>query len=281
MGIIRSAVRQFVMDPRGRKEDPRLHVMSSDMADGLPERIRRARRVVVLTGAGVSAESGVPTFRGADGLWRQFRAEDLATPEAFHRDPKLVWEWYDWRRQLIAGCEPNPAHNAIALLEQRCEEFLLITQNVDGLHARAGSRRMVEVHGNLWRVRCVQDDTTTDNLEVPLLSIPPRCECGALLRPDVVWFGEELPVTALQQAFEAAESCEVFLVVGTSAVVQPAASLPAVAKRRGAYVVEVNYEPTPLTAVADETRHGKAGEILPRLLALDSAFRSPNSALRG
>ncbi len=281
MGIIRSAVRQFVMDPRGRKEDPRLHVMSSDMADGLPERIRRARRVAVLTGAGVSAESGVPTFRGADGLWRQFRAEDLATPEAFQRDPRLVWEWYDWRRQLIARCEPNPAHKAIALLEQRCEEFLLITQNVDGLHGRTGSRRMVELHGNLWRLRCVREDKITDNLEVPLLSIPPRCECGALLRPDVVWFGEALPGTVLQQAFEAAETCDIFFVVGTSAVVQPAASLPMVAKRHGAYVVEVNFDPTPVTAVAHEAHHGKAGEILPRLLALDSAFRNPNSALQG
>ncbi len=240
----------------------------------LQMRLATARSVAVLTGAGVSAESGVPTFRGADGLWRQYRAEDLATPEAFHRDPKLVWEWYDWRRQLIAGCNPNPAHRAIAFLEQRSEEFLLITQNVDGLHARAGSRRMVEMHGNLWRVRCVRDDTTTDNLDVPLLSIPPWCECGGLLRPDVVWFGEALSGKVLQQAFEAAESCDVFLVVGTSAVVQPAASLPAIAKRRGAYVVEVNYEPTPLTAIAHESHHGKAGEILPRLLALDSALQS-------
>jgi NAD-dependent deacetylase len=221
--------------------------------------------VTVLTGAGVSAESGVPTFRGADGLWRQYRAEDLATPEAFRRDPGLVWEWYDWRRQLIVRCQPNPAHHALADLEGRCPEFLLITQNVDGLHPRAGSRRIVELHGNLWRVRCLQDETTTENFEVPLPSLPPRCGCGGLLRPDVVWFGEALPAEALRQAFQAAESCDVFLVVGTSAVVQPAASLPLVAKRHGAYVVEVNLEPTPLTSMAHEAFHGKAGEILPRL----------------
>lgn len=234
-----------------------------------------ARSVVVLTGAGVSAESGVPTFRGADGLWRQYRAEDLATPEAFRRDPKLVWEWYDWRRQLIAKCQPNPAHYAIAFLERQAPEFLLITQNVDGLHRLAGSVGMVELHGNLWRVRCLQDGSITDRLDIPLETIPPRCECGGLLRPDVVWFGEALSSDALQHAFEAAESCDVFLVVGTSAVVQPAASLPMLARNKGAYVVEVNLEPTPLTPIAHESHHGKAGEILPRLLDIHSAFGYP------
>ncbi len=238
------------------------------------ERLAGARSVVVLTGAGVSAESGVPTFRGADGLWRQYRAEDLATPEAFSRDPKLVWEWYDWRRQLIAKCQPNPAHYAVAFLERQAQKLLLITQNVDGLHRLAGSVRMVELHGNLWRVRCLQDGRLTENLDVPLDPIPPRCECGGLFRPDVVWFGEALPSEALQQAFEAAESCDVFLVVGTSAVVQPAASLPMVARNKGAYVVEVNLEPTPLTPIAHESHHGKAGEILPKLLGRTSSFES-------
>jgi NAD-dependent deacetylase len=233
----------------------------------LQERLARARRVAVLTGAGVSAESGVPTFRGEDGLWRQYRAEDLATPEAFLRDPKLVWEWYDWRRRLIARCQPNPAHFAIAFLERQVPEFLLITQNVDGLHRLAGSVGMVELHGNLWRARCLEDGRITERLEIPLEAIPPRCECGGLLRPDVVWFGEALPSDALQQAFQAAESCDVFLVVGTSAVVQPAASLPMVARSQGAFVVEVNLEPTPLTPIAHESHHGRAGEILPRLLA--------------
>ena len=231
--------------------------------------------MTVLTGAGVSAESGVPTFRGADGLWRRYRAEDLATPEAFRRDPRLVWEWYDWRRQLIARCQPNLAHRAVAFLERHAREFLLITQNVDGLHRLAGSLRMVELHGNLWRVRCVEEGKTTANLAVPLPAIPPRCECGALLRPDVVWFGEGLPPAALREAFEYAERCDVFLVVGTSAVVQPAASLPVIARRHGAYVVEVNLEATPLTPLAHESHHGKAAEILPALLGLDSAFGDP------
>jgi len=240
----------------------------------LQERLLQARSVAVMTGAGVSAESGVPTFRGADGLWRQYRAEDLATPEAFSRDPKLVWEWYDWRRQLIAKCQPNPAHYAIAFLERQAQKLLLITQNVDGLHRLAGSVRMVEVHGNLWRVRCRQEGKIPENLDVPLRTIAPRCECGSLLRPDVVWFGEALPWEALQQAFEAAESCDVFLVVGTSAVVQPAASLPKVARNKGAYVVEVNLEPTSLTPIAHESHHGKAGEILPKLLGRTSSFES-------
>jgi NAD-dependent deacetylase len=230
------------------------------------ERAQAARRVVVLTGAGVSAESGVPTFRGADGLWGRHRAEDLATPEAFARDPRLVWEWYEWRRQLIATRRPNPAHEAIAALEARAQEFLLITQNVDGLHRRAGSRRLVELHGSLWRVRCLAEGTVTENPEVPLPSLPPCCACGALLRPDVVWFGEALPAHAIRQAYDAAEACDVMLVVGASALVQPAASLPTIGKAHGAYVVEVNLEPTPLSAFADESHHGKAGEVLPRLL---------------
>ena len=222
----------------------------------------------MLKGAGVSAESGVPTFRGPDGLWRQYRAEDLATPGAFRRDPRLVWEWYDWRRQLIAGCEPNPAHAAIAWLERQVPEFLLVTQNVDGLHRRAGSVKMVELHGNLWRARCLQEGTTRDLPDVPLAEMPPRCVCGGQLRPDVVWFGEALPAGALERASQAAGSCDVFLVVGTSAAVQPAASLPLLAREHGAYVVEMNLEPTPLSGNADESHRGKAGDLLPQLLGL-------------
>lgn len=221
----------------------------------------------MLTGAGVSAESGVPTFRGAGGLWRQFRAEDLATPEAFARDPRLVWEWYDWRRQKIAPCRPNPAHQALAALEARTADFLLITQNIDDLHRQAGSRRMVELHGNIWRARCVREGAVSELPEVPLREIPPRCPCGALWRPDVVWFGEALPPGALEQAMRAAESCEVFLVVGTSALVQPAASLPVMAKGGGAAVIEINPEPTPISHMVDASLQGKAGEILPLLLA--------------
>jgi NAD-dependent deacetylase len=239
----------------------------------LQTQLASARSVVVLTGAGVSAESGVPTFRGVQGLWRQYRAEDLATPEAFSRDPKLVWEWYDWRRRLIAECQPNPAHHAIAFLERQAQKFLLITQNVDGLHRLAGSVRMVELHGNLWRVRCPRESKITENLDVPLHTIPPCCECGGLLRPDVVWFGEALPSEALHKTREAVESCDVFLIVGTSAVVQPAASLPRIARNNGAYVIEVNLEPTPLTPIAHESHHGKAGEILPRLFGTTPEFR--------
>ncbi len=233
--------------------------------------MRRARAIAVLTGAGVSAESGVPTFRGDGGLWRQFRAEDLATPEAFARDPRLVWEWYDWRRQKVAGCRPNPAHEALAQLEARCAEFLLITQNIDDLHRRAGSRRIVELHGNIWRVRCAREATVSALPDVPLREIPPRCACGALLRPDVVWFGEALPVEALERALKAAETCDLFLAVGTSALVQPAASLPLTAKRHGAPVIEVNPDSTPISHLVDVSLQGKAGEILPALLAARDA----------
>jgi NAD-dependent deacetylase len=224
-------------------------------------------RLVVLTGAGVSAESGVPTFRGAGGLWRRFRAEDLATPRAFARDPVLVWEWYAWRRGLISECEPNAAHRTLAEMEKVFSHFLLVTQNVDGLHQKAGSQRMVELHGNIWRVRCTREGTVRDDFRVQFAELPPRCECGAVLRPDVVWFGEMLPEGILRRAADAAERCTVMLVVGTSATVQPAASLPWAAKDHGARVIVVNPEPTPLSAVADEVRLGTAGEILPALWA--------------
>lgn len=230
-------------------------------------RIAAASRFAVLTGAGVSAESGVPTFRGADGLWRRWRAEDLATPGAFARDPRLVWEWYDWRRGLIAPLAPNPAHRAIAALEQRIEDFTLITQNVDGLHARAGSARLLEIHGNLWRIRCTGCAALREDRTVPLPELPPRCaRCGALERPHVVWFGESLDPEVLGRAAEALARAEIFLVVGTSGVVQPAGSFAAAARRAGAYVVEVNVEPTPTSAVADLTLLGKAGEVLPALV---------------
>lgn len=225
----------------------------------------RSDYVVALTGAGASAESGVPTFRGEDGLWRRFRAEDLATPQAFERDPALVWEWYAWRRELIAACKPNPAHRILAEMERAFSRFLLVTQNVDGLHQQAGSRRVVELHGSIWRVRCTRDGRVFEDRRVPLPEMPPRCECGALLRPDVVWFGEMLPHEALRQATDAAEACDVMLVAGTSALVHPAASLPWIAKRAGARLIVVNPEPTPLSDIADEVWMGPAGEALPKL----------------
>lgn len=229
-------------------------------------RLRAATRVVALTGAGVSAESGVPTFRGADGLWGRFRAEDLATPEAFTRDPRLVWEWYEWRRQRVAAVRPNPAHVALAALEARVPEFLLITQNVDGLHAMAGSRRMLELHGSLWRVRCIGCGERREDRRVPLPGKPPRCACGALLRPDIVWFGEALDPGIVERAHEASLRAEVALVIGTSSLVYPAASLPQLARAAGAFVIEVNPEQTSLSRLADVWLRGRAAEIVPALL---------------
>ncbi len=230
------------------------------------DRFRGAKRLVVITGAGISAESGVPTFRGADGLWGRYRAEDLATPQAFQRDPRLVWEWYDWRRRLISEKEPNPGHMAIAAMEGLFEEFLLITQNVDGLHRRAGSRKLIEIHGNLWRVRCMDEGRVSSHDEVPLREIPPRCECGALLRPDVVWFGESLSEKDLADSYMGLKECACLMVVGTSAVVQPVASFPTIARNGGAFIVEINVEPTPLSGWVDESILGKSGQILSQLL---------------
>jgi NAD-dependent deacetylase len=229
-------------------------------------RLQAARRVLVVTGAGISAESGVPTFRGPEGLWRRYRPEELATPEAFARDPRLVWEWYAWRRERIAPLLPNAAHHAVSALEGRAEEFLLATQNVDGLHAAAGSRRFVELHGTLWRVRCTRCREVRDDRRVPLPEVPPRCACGGLLRPDVVWFGETLPAEPVRRAFEAARQAEVVLVIGTSSVVYPAAAIPEMARQGGAYVVEVNPEPTPLTAVAHASLRGTAAGVVPGLV---------------
>jgi NAD-dependent protein deacetylase/lipoamidase len=229
-------------------------------------RLRSARRVLVLTGAGVSAESGVPTFRGPGGLWRQYRPEDLATPEAFARDPRLVWEWYASRREVLAPLRPNAAHRAIAALEARTPEFLLATQNVDGLHAVAGSERMVELHGTIWRLRCTACARASEDRRVPLPEVPPRCGCGALLRPDVVWFGESLPEEAVARAREAAEEADVVLVVGTSSLVYPAAALPRIARAAGAFVIEVNPEDTPLSAAADVALRGTAAALVPALV---------------
>lgn len=218
----------------------------------------------MLTGAGVSAESGIPTFRGSGGLWKQFRAEDLATPEAFAHDPQLMWEWYDWRRGLIAAAKPNQGHIALAELERRTPNFTLITQNVDDLHERAGSKNILHVHGSIWTVRCMECGREWLDLRSPLPSIPPRCECGGLLRPGVVWFGESLPQDVRRQAERAARKAEIFLVVGTSAVVYPAAGLIHYAQGAGAAVIEVNIE---ATGAIDTFLAGPAGELLPQLIA--------------
>jgi NAD-dependent deacetylase len=221
-------------------------------------------KIAVLTGAGISAESGIPTFRGEDGLWKTYRAEELATPSAFHANPQLVWEWYDWRRGIIGSKEPHPGHKVLARWEKIFPDFALITQNIDGLHARAGSKNILELHGNIWKLRCTEEGTIAENHETPLKEIPPRCpECGALLRPHVVWFGESLSSSVLHKAFLLSSSCQVMFVVGTSAIVQPAASLPLSASEAGAKIVEINPDPTPLTSYSDFSFRGKAGEILP------------------
>lgn len=228
--------------------------------------IRDARSIVVMTGAGISAESGVPTFRGPGGLWRNFKPEDLATPEAFERDPRLVWEWYDWRRGLVGAAKPNLGHYALVTLEKRAPDFTLVTQNVDGLHALAGSRRVLEVHGSLWRTRCLSCRETLENRETPIGRIPPRCRCEGLLRPDVVWIGEPLPLDVVKAVRKAIEACDLMLVVGTSGIVQPAASFGDSALARGVPMVEVNPDPTPLSAGCAHALRGPAGEILPQLI---------------
>lgn len=229
--------------------------------------LRKAQRVTALTGAGVSQESGLRTFRDPqDGLWAQYRPEDLATPQAFQRNPKLVWDWYAWRREKVAQAKPNPAHYALVDLAKFIPHFTLITQNVDGLHHAAGSPQVIELHGNIRRVRCsvcsqIHSEWDQSGDEVP------RCSrCGGLLRPDVVWFGENLPQAELEAAFEAARNCELFFSIGTSGVVQPAASLAYLAQQKGAKIVEINADPTPLTPFADFALQGKAGEILPALV---------------
>ncbi len=217
--------------------------------------------ITFFTGAGVSAESGIPTFRGSGGLWRKYNPVDLATPEAFRRNPTLVWEFYDERRQNIAKAEPNKAHLLIAEAERTFPLVSLITQNVDGLHQRAGSKNIIELHGNIWKVRCVSCGKEEMNYEAPLKEIPPRCDdCGGLLRPGVVWFGEALPYDALQNAYEIAKRSKVFIVVGTSCQVFPAAELPFVAKEKGAKIIEINPEETPVTEIADISIRKKATE---------------------
>ncbi len=228
--------------------------------------IADAASVAVLTGAGISAESGIPTFRGPGGLWRNYKPEDLATPEAFARDPKLVWEWYNWRRELVAKAEPNAAHRALVALEVRKPRFTLITQNVDGLHDRAGSGKILKLHGDLWRMRCTECGANWPDGRAPLPKLPPHCGCGGLARPGVVWFGEPLPEGMMQEAEHAAADAAVLLVIGTSAVVYPAASLIPFAREAGAKIIEINVEPSAASSMADVVLQGPAGEILPQLL---------------
>jgi NAD-dependent deacetylase len=237
----------------------------SEVPVELMDRLKKARRVVVLTGAGVSAESGLPTFRGDGGLWKKYQAEDLASLNGFLEKPAVVWEWYEYRRSIYAGAKPNAGHLAIANFEEIFPEFTLVTQNTDGLHARAGNENMLELHGSLRRNRCHACGRLFPEKVEPNGQIPPRCSCGGMLRPDVVWFGEPLSPSILDSALHASSRAEVFFSVGTSALVQPAASLPMLAKRRGGMVVEINVEETPLSVEADYFLKGPASEWLERI----------------
>lgn len=233
----------------------------------LIERLGSATNLVVFTGSGVSAESGIPTYRGNLALWAGFRAEELSSVAAFERDPGQVWTWYEERRQQIAEAQPNPAHRAIVELEDAFKGFHLITQNIDGLHQRAGSKDPIELHGSIWRARCMREHIIVDLSECPLTTLPPVCgRCGGVLRPDVVWFGEPLPHGPFEAANLAAAFCSAMIVVGTSAQVMPAASLPIVAKQNGAFVLEVNTEHTAISDSVDATLLGAAGEVLPGLV---------------
>jgi NAD-dependent deacetylase len=238
--------------------------VSNEIA-ALSDRIRSARRIAILTGAGVSAASGVPTFRDKGGLWSEYRPEDLATPDAFRRDPLLCWKWYAWRREIIARCAPNAAHRVIARWSRELTDCRVITQNVDDLHLVAGTRDVVRLHGSIWELSCTRARCagTWRDERVPFEEMPPRCaQCGGLARPAVVWFGESLPGAALDAAVDAAE-CDVFLTIGTSAVVYPAAGFVDLARTRGAFTAEINLDETPTSSIVDVTIRGRAEEILP------------------
>lgn len=238
------------------------------LPDEFIERLRQARHVVVLSGAGISAESGVPTFRDAQtGLWAKYDPQELATPEAFRRNPQLVWDWYAWRRELVAGVAPNPGHLALARMERFVPRLTVITQNIDSLHQLAGSTRVIELHGNLSRTKCLDEDRLVERWPATD-ERPPRCpQCGGYLRPDVVWFGETLPPLALHRAIEASRAADVFLTVGTSGIVYPAASLPMEAIEAGGLAVEINPEDTPLTPWMAHAFRGPSGVVLPAILS--------------
>lgn len=239
---------------------------TKEIPQPLLEQIRRCRSIMAFTGAGISAESGVPTFRDAQtGLWAQFSPLDLATPEAFKKHPQRVWEWYEWRRSLVNKVSPNAGHKALTKLLQLFPINTLVTQNVDGLHQASGTDTVLELHGNIHRTICSRDRTMHQTWEPEVK--PPRCpDCGAHLRPDVVWFGESLPADTFDGAIRAAQNCELFLSIGTSTTVYPAAELPHTAKNTGALVIEINPTPTPFTAEADWAFAAPAGEFLPHLV---------------
>jgi len=239
--------------------------LQPELAEPLVDSLRNARHVCVLTGAGISAESGVPTFREAQtGLWEQYDPMELATPEAFSRDPELVWRWYQWRRELVAKAEPNAGHRALTELGSLVPRLTLVTQNVDGMHQRAGSRDVIEFHGNIFTDRCFADGRIVESTASG--GVPTCPDCGAHLRPGVVWFGEAIPEEALHAAFAAAGDCDVFLSVGTSSLVYPAAGLVDVAREAGAVTIEVNPSPTGQSDSCTASLRGNAGLVLPKLV---------------
>lgn len=233
-------------------------------------RIKVAKQISVLSGAGISAESGIPTFRGTGGLWRNFRAEELATPEAFRRDPVLVWEWYEMRRQICQKAEPNPGHIAIAELENRIPEFQLFTQNVDGLHRKAGSQKITELHGNIFTGRCTKCGHREENLDTPLPKLPPECPiCGSNMRPHILWFGETYDQKMLTESIDFLKRSDLILIIGTSGQVTVPVYLAQEAIRAGAFSIEINPEESTLTNSVDISLRGKSGEILHRLVNTD------------
>ncbi len=241
--------------------------MNNDVLDQIVSKIRKNHRCVVLTGAGISAESGVPTFRGKEGLWGKFKPEELATMDAFISNPQIVWEWYNWRRKLIADVKPNPGHYALVEMETWFDNFTLVTQNVDGLHRMAGSQEILELHGNINRNKCIDCSRSfPEDVEIDPHRIPACPHCGGKIRPDVVWFGEMLDPKIINSAFNEAARADIFLSVGTSAVVQPAASLPIEARRAEALLVEINVEKTPLSFAADFHVPAPSGEFLPKVV---------------
>ncbi len=241
--------------------------MEPPISEPLIQALRAAQHVAILTGAGTSAESGVPTFREAQtGLWAQYDPQQLATPQAFARDPRLVWEWYTWRRGLVRAAQPNPGHHALVEMERHVPRLTLITQNVDGMHQRAGSSAVIELHGNLNRTKRWDDDVMVETWE-DTGEVPPRCPTtGSLLRPDVVWFGESLPAAALEEAIATARACDIFFSIGTSGVVQPAASLPPMAMQSGALLVVINPDVTPHVTASTIYLAGASGAVLPALV---------------
>jgi len=256
--------------------------MNIEFSSRLLERLRTAEGVVAFTGAGVSAESGVPTFRGNEGIWGKFKPEELASMDAFMKNPELVWQWYAHRKKIIASIEPNPGHRALARMERYFSSFSVVTQNIDNLHARAGSSRVYELHGNIERNYCMKCGTPMSNSDALAQTGVPTCTratqsdeaCGGLIRPDVVWFGEMIPEDQWHASVRAIESADMFLSIGTSGVVYPAASLPMLARQHGAFIVEINPEATPLTQEADEFLKGQSGVVLPALCDRIAALRS-------